>query len=270
MAHLAIRGVSVDYPTEEGTLHALQDVNLSVDDGEAICIIGPSGSGKSTLLQLICGLLTPTQGTVLVNDQPLAGPRKETALILQDFGLLPWKTVYQNAELGLRIRKVPEDERRQRTSAALADVGLADFADRYPSELSGGMKQRLALARSLALDVDLFCMDEPLSALDALLRESLQDAILELWQQRHHTQILVTHSIEEAVYLGQRILVFSERPGRIVADMANPNMGTAGFRDSAAFLEQCSRIRSALATTLTVGDAADAVATDAAQAGDAR
>ena len=114
---------------------------------------------------------------------------------------------------------------------------------------------RLALARSLALDVDLFCMDEPLSALDALLRESLQDAILELWQERHHTQILVTHSIEEAVYLGQRILVFSERPGRIVADIANPGMGTDGFRDSTDFLEQCSRVRTTLASFAQDGGA---------------
>ena len=125
-------------------------------------------------------------------------------------------------------------------------MGLDGFVHAYPNELSGGMKQRLALARSLALDVDLFCMDEPLSALDALLRESLQDTILSLWQKRKHTQLLVTHSIEEAVYLGQRILVCSERPGHIVADILNPDMGSADYRENPTFLAQCNRVRAAL------------------------
>lgn len=227
-------------------LHALDNLNLQVESGEALAIIGPSGCGKSSMLRLAAGLAQPTSGTVRINGNLAEKPRKQTALILQNFGLLPWKTVRQNAELGLLIQGAPAAERTRRTTEALARVGLADFANSYPNQLSGGMQQRLALARAIALDIDTLLMDEPLSALDALLREELQDTLLALWQEKRYTQVLVTHSIEEAVYLGQRIVVMAPRPGRVVATIENPLMGSAQWRSQDAFFSQCRAVRAAL------------------------
>jgi NitT/TauT family transport system ATP-binding protein len=177
----------------------------------------------------------------------VTGPRRATSLILQDFGLLPWKTVEANAALGLTVRGVGRSEARSRAAAALERVGLADFARAYPSELSGGMSQRLALARAVALDADLLLMDEPLSALDALKREDLQGVLLDLWRRRGHTQVLVTHSIEEAVFLGRRVIVLTPRPGRVAAIVDNPGMGSDGFRASEAFFARCTQLRALLA-----------------------
>lgn len=245
--HLSMQHISVRYDNADGTqLSAVRDVSLEVESGQTVALIGPSGCGKSTLLRIACGLLKPTEGSVRIDGEALAGPRSATALILQDFGLLPWKTVYKNAELGLRIRGMSKAESRERTIRALEQVGLADMADRYPKELSGGMQQRLALARALALDVDLLLMDEPLSALDALLRESLQETLLELWRENRHAQILVTHSIEEAVYLGQRIIVLGPRPAHVAAVIGNPHMGEPGFRSTQAYFECCTNVREAL------------------------
>lgn len=246
-AHISFSHVSVQFDDGAELLAACNDVSFTVEPGQAIALIGPSGCGKSTTLRMASGLLAPSEGTVLVNGEPVGKPRQATALIPQDLGLFPWKTVLQNAALGLIIRKVPKQEAQQRARQALDQVGLQGFERSYPKELSGGMRQRLALARALAMDADLLLMDEPLSAIDALLRESLQDALLDLWQQRGHTQMLVTHSIEEAVYLGQRILVFSERPGTVIADIANPDVGRPGWRDSIAFAEKCLAVRAALA-----------------------
>ena len=227
-------------------LHALDNLNLQVESGEALAIIGPSGCGKSSMLRLAAGLAQPTSGTVRINGNLAEKPRKQTALILQNFGLLPWKTVRQNAELGLLIQGAPAAERTRRTTEALARVGLADFANIYPNQLSGGMQQCLALARAIALDIDTLLMDEPLSALDALLREELQDTLLALWQEKRYTQVLVTHSIEEAVYLGQRIVVMAPRPGRVVTTIENPLMGSAQWRSQDAFFSQCRAVRAAL------------------------
>jgi NitT/TauT family transport system ATP-binding protein len=174
-------------------------------------------------------------------------------LILQDFGLFPWKTVLHNAALGLEIRRLDKRDVRRRAIASLEQVGLADFADSYPGELSGGMRQRLGVARALALDADLLLMDEPLSALDALTREDLQDLLLELWRERGHTSVLVTHSIEEAVYLGSRIVVLSPRPGRVAEVVENPGMGQAGYRGHEEFYRTCVHVRSLLAEEGAVG-----------------
>lgn len=182
-----------------------------------------------------------------VDDSALAGPRRETALILQEYGLLPWKTVEDNAGLGLMMRGMSRRAAREATRPALERVGLGDFAHAYPGELSGGMRQRLALARAVALDADLLLMDEPLSALDALTREDLQDVLLELWRVRNHAQILVTHSIEEAVFLGRRVVVMTPRPGSVAHVVENPDMGSAGYRSSAVFYERCAELRALLA-----------------------
>lgn len=246
-AHISFSHVSVEFADGAEALTACRDVSFVVEPGQSIALIGPSGCGKSTTLRMASGLLAPSEGTVLVNGEPVAKPRQATALIPQDLGLFPWKTVLQNAALGLTIRKVAKPEAIERARRAIDQVGLQGFERSYPKKLSGGMRQRLALARALAMDADLLLMDEPLSAIDALLRESLQDTLLDLWLQRGHTQMLVTHSIEEAVYLGQRILVFSQRPGTVIADISNPDMGNARWRDSLAFAEKCLEVRAALA-----------------------
>lgn len=249
-AHINFQNVSVEYDDGADLITACRDVSFAVESGQSVALIGPSGCGKSTTLRMAAGLLAPTEGDVTVNDEHVVRPRQATAFIPQDLGLFPWKTVFQNAALGLVIRKTPKLEARERASQALEQVGLAGFERAYPKELSGGMRQRLALARALAMDADLLLMDEPLSAIDALLRESLQDTLLDLWRSRRHTQMLVTHSIEEAVYLGQRIIVFSERPGTVIADIANADMGTSGWRDSLAFAEKCQEVRKALANNM--------------------
>jgi NitT/TauT family transport system ATP-binding protein len=269
LAGLVAEGLTLVYEGVGRDTVALDGLDLRIDEGEPIAVIGPSGCGKSTLLLLAAGMLQPSRGRVFVGGQPVTGPRLATALILQHFGLLPWKTVFHNAALGLEVRRVPRAERRERVMASLHRLGLAEFVDAYPGELSGGMRQRLALARALALDADLLLMDEPLSALDALTREDLQDLLLELWRQRGHTSVLVTHSIEEAVFLGRRVIVLSPRPGRVAATVDNPLMGEAGYRATPEFYERCAELRQLLAEEGAVGAHTD-FEVGAADAGDIR
>lgn len=270
MATLEARDISVAYQGAERTVNALAGCSLSVASGEPVAVIGPSGCGKSTLLLALAGLVTPAAGAVLADGEPLSGPRSRTALILQDFGLLPWKRVLANAALGLQVRGVGRRERIERATAALARVGLAEFVDAYPAELSGGMRQRLALARAIALDADVLLMDEPLSALDALTREDLQGLLLETWRRRGHTAVLVTHAIEEAVFLGRRIVVLTPRPGRVRAVIDNPGMGATGYRATPAFYERCEAVREALGGVPGAGEAvAQAAPTPRATGADA-
>ncbi len=246
MAYLCFDNVCMVYKGLGGDVEALSSLNLSLEAGEPIAIIGSSGCGKSTTLLLAAGLLKPMSGSITIDGKPVEGPRQETSLILQDFGLLPWKTVEQNAALGLTIRRFSKAQKRERTQAALEQVGLADFAKAYPDELSGGMRQRLALARVVALDSSLLLMDEPLSALDALLREKLQDTLLTLWHDMHYAQVLVTHSIDEAVFLGRRIVLMTPRPGQVAAIVDNPEQGELDYRQSPAFHARCDELRELL------------------------
>ncbi len=234
------------YSGTRGEILALEDFNMSVQTGEAIAILGPSGCGKSTCLLAAAGLRAVTEGTVKIDGVSIDSPRLETALILQDFGLMPWKTVEQNAGLALQVRRMPKAERTKRVRRALEQVGLSEFAHVYPSELSGGMRQRLAMARALTCDIDLLLMDEPLSALDALLREDMQNMLKTCWMQQRYAQVLVTHSIEEAVYLGQRVYVMSPRPGRVVYVLENPEMTQDGWRDNPLFFKRCRLLRDML------------------------
>ncbi|MFA5844267.1 MAG: ATP-binding cassette domain-containing protein [Coriobacteriia bacterium] len=239
-ARVVYRGVDRD-------VDALDGIELDIAEGEPVSVIGPSGCGKSTLLLAVAGLVPLTSGSVSVDAEAVTGPRLRTSLILQDLGLLPWKTVERNARLGLEVRHVPPASRDAAVGDALARVGLAEFAHAYPGELSGGMRQRLSLARALALDADLLLMDEPLSALDALTREDLQGLLLGMWKQRGHTALLVTHSIEEAAFLGRRVVVMTPRPGRVAAVVDNPGMGSPGYRETEAFLATCAELRRLLA-----------------------
>jgi NitT/TauT family transport system ATP-binding protein len=218
-----------------------RDFSWQAGRGEAWSVLGPSGCGKTTLLYLLAGLRTPTAGRLLIDGQPLTRPRPHTGLILQDYGLLPWATVRQNAELGLRVRgfygpdgtHAPEDfQPAVEVDPWLERLGLAAHQDKYPSQLSGGQRQRTAIARTLAMQPDLLLMDEPFSSLDAPTRESLQSLTLELWAEHNLTLVVVTHNIEEAAVLGSRILLLGQPPNTRAQVLDNPGAAQAGFRDS--------------------------------------
>ena len=247
MSSLRIGGLHVVYSGESGKTVALEDVRLQMESGESVAILGPSGCGKTTLLLVTAGLLAPTAGEVLVGGAPVEGPRRATSLILQNSGLFPWKRVHDNAGLGLVLRGMSRRDARSKALVALDEVGIAEFARAYPKELSEGMRQRLALARAITLEADLLLMDEPLASLDAITREVMQEYLLELWLRRRHTQLLVTHSIEEAAFLGRRVCVMSPRPGRVSSVFENPGMGAPGYRQSIEFHEICTALREALA-----------------------
>lgn len=251
MATISLKNISLTYDADGDDIHALSHISLEIASGESVALIGPSGCGKSTVLKLVSGLLAPSSGEVSIDGRRIERPRSKTGLILQDYGLLPWKTVFENAALGLTIAGVNREKAHTLTQQSLETVGLEDFAHYYPAQLSGGMKQRLAIARSLALDTDIMLMDEPLSALDALTREELQNVLLTLWRKRNYTQILVTHSIEEAVFLGQTIVVLTPGPGRIQTIINNPHAGADGFRDSDEFFTLSRRLREELKTRST-------------------
>jgi NitT/TauT family transport system ATP-binding protein len=194
---------------------ALEDITLDVRSGEFLALVGPSGCGKSTLLDLLGGLALPTSGRILLDGRPITGPARNRGIVFQQYALFPWRTAAQNVEFGLDIAGLKAKERREKARHYLDLVGLSAFADRYPHELSGGMKQRVAIARSLAYDPEVLLMDEPLAALDAQTRETLQGELLRIWRATSKTIVFITHGIDEAVVLGQRVAVMTSRPGRI-------------------------------------------------------
>jgi NitT/TauT family transport system ATP-binding protein len=194
---------------------AVENVSLNVKAGEFLVIVGPSGCGKSTLLDLLAGLTTPTSGSISLNGKPITGPGLDRGIVFQQYALFPWLTALENIEFGLEAKGVAKDERLKTAEHFLKLVGLSDFQHHYPSELSGGMKQRVAIARSLAYNPDVLLMDEPFAALDAQTRETLQAELVRIWQQTGKTVVFITHSIDEAIYLGQRIAIMTSRPGRI-------------------------------------------------------
>lgn len=216
---VVVRDVTMDYQTANGTLRALAATNISVRDGGFVAVVGPSGCGKSTLLKLIMGILKPTSGEVLLSDEPVRGPRDDIGIVFQTARLLPWRTVMQNVLLPTELRRRPSESDRSEAQKLLAMVGLDGFEDRYPKELSGGMQQRAAICRALVHNPDLLLLDEPFGALDALTRESMNAELNKIWRDTGKTAILITHSIEEAVFLAERVLVMSPRPGTIVDDI---------------------------------------------------
>lgn len=238
--------VSMIYRQDNGSeIHALSEINLIISSKDRWVIIGPSGSGKSTLLLLLAGLLKPTSGQILLDGQPLNSSTQKVSLILQDYGLFPWKTVFDNAGLGLALQGLPKKEIEVKVLEVLDLLGLLPYKNRFPLQLSGGEKQRVAIARALAAKPRYLLMDEPFSALDALTREKLQDVLLRLWKSLNLTILLVTHSIEEAVFLGSKIIVLSPSPGRIVRIIKNDCI-TDFDRSTNNFYNQCAYLRSLL------------------------
>lgn len=212
---LKIQGVSKTYISTNGTVESLENVNLEVKPGEFVSLVGPSGCGKTTLLNIIAGLDRPTQGKVLINDEEVQSTNPDRLMIFQELGLFPWLTVQKNVEFGLKAKGIPQEERREIAQGYLKMVHLQRFQELHPHELSGGMRQRVALARALAMNPQVLLMDEPFGALDAQTRDILHDELQRIWQETHKTILFVTHNVREAVCLGDRVLVFSTRPGGI-------------------------------------------------------
>jgi NitT/TauT family transport system ATP-binding protein len=212
-----------------GAVVAFQDLNLDILPNQTLCIVGPSGCGKTTLLRCLGGLLAPTSGRVLLAGQPVAEPSPEVAMVFQHFGLFPWKTVYDNVVYGLKLKGVPRSEWADRVQPYLELVGLRGFEQMYPYQLSGGMQQRAGLVRALAVNPQVLLMDEPFGSLDAQTRELLQEELLRIIEHERKTMVFITHSIDEAIVLGDRIAVLTARPGRVreVIDVGLPSSRTA-------------------------------------------
>lgn len=218
--HISIRGVSKIFPVPGGEVIALKNIDVSIGKGEFVCLLGPSGCGKSTLLNAVAGFSMPTSGTIDVDGKPVLTPGPDRGMVFQEYALFPWMTVAQNVAFGLEIKNMARADIKERVGELLTMLKLSDFGDRFPKDLSGGMRQRVAIARVLALDPPVLLMDEPFGALDSLTRRSLQDELLRIWAQMKKTIIFVTHSIEESIYLADRIVVMTYRPGTIKADVA--------------------------------------------------
>ncbi len=237
-AKISLRRVGKVFAGRGVEVTALSDISVDVHSGQFLVLVGPSGCGKSTLLDLLAGLSQPTSGEVLLDGRPVTGPGLDRGVVFQQYALFPWRTAQANVEFGLEGKGIPRRARRDQARQFLDLVGLSGFADRYPHELSGGMKQRVAIARSLAFDPDVLLMDEPFAALDAQTRDGLQDELLRIWERTGKTIVFITHGIDEAVYLGQRVAVMTSRPGRIkqVVDIAlESRTTTEDLRSDPAF-----------------------------------
>ena len=243
-AQIVIDRVSHVYRPPRGrAVTALDDVSLAVRDREFVALLGPSGCGKSTLLYLVGGFLPVEQGAVLVEGRPIAGPGPDRGIVFQHFALFPWKTVLQNVLYGLEKLGAPREERTRRAREFIELVGLGGFEDSYPSQLSGGMKQRAAIARTLAIDPHILLMDEPFGALDAQTRSLMQAELLRIWQGSRKTVIFVTHDVHEAVFLAERIAVMSARPGRIKEIVETSfDKDDPGLARSPAFVETVDHV----------------------------
>jgi NitT/TauT family transport system ATP-binding protein len=224
MSHLVVENLRLAYDNTAGGAGylALQDVDFEIGDGEFVTIVGPSGCGKSTLLMLIAALLKPNSGAIRLNGKPVTTPGSDRALVFQDFALLPWRTVLKNVELGLELKGIGADERHAIARRYVAMVGLHAFERHYPHQLSGGMRQRVGIARALSVEPEILLMDEPFGALDAQIRQVMGSELLRIWERDRKTILFVTHDIDEAIYLADRVIVLSASPGRVVRQIPIP------------------------------------------------
>ncbi|MDB5817801.1 MAG: Taurine-transporting ATPase [Rhizobacter sp.] len=247
---VSMRGIGVSYRARGATVQAVSDVSIDVMEGEFIALLGPTGCGKSTLLRVIGDLVAPSAGQVRVRDGSTADARRrnEFGFVFQDAALLPWRTAIDNLSLPLEVVGYPAGQRRERCLELLRSVGLEKFAHSYPDELSGGMRQRVAIVRALSWNPSILLMDEPFSALDELTKNQLQDDLLGLWERDRKTIFFVTHNISEAVYLADRVVVMSAHPGRVkrVIDVMLPRNRTPELRETLPFIEQVRAARQAL------------------------
>jgi NitT/TauT family transport system ATP-binding protein len=249
---ITLDNVAKVFPGRRSEVRALDGIQLSIRDKEFVCLIGPSGCGKSTILGIIAGLTKPSSGTFQLNGKPIDASRQshQIGLVFQEPVLLPWRTVYENVSLPLEVLKFPRGERRERIKTVIDLVGLNGFEGRYPHELSGGMRQRLGIARALSFDPQVLLMDEPFGALDAITRDKMSIELLRIWEQQQKTVVFVTHSISEAALLSDRVVVLTPRPGRIAAIIDNPlpRPRPLHMRDSSEFVALSRQLRNLLET----------------------
>ena len=244
LTKLKIDNVYKEYQGRNGKTIALNGVNLDIKENEFICVVGPSGCGKSTLLNIIAGLLEPTSGTVTLDGKVIEGTGVERGVVFQQYALFPWRTVLKNVMFPLEMKKVPKDEAEAIARKYIKSVGLEGFEKSYPKELSGGMKQRVAIARAYAANPEVLLLDEPFGALDAQTRVQLQSELLETWEKEKKTCFFITHDVDEAVILAQRVIIMSARPGRIkkIVDIDIPYPRTQATKTDPRFLELKSEI----------------------------
>ncbi len=245
---LEVKHVSAVFPSGDTVLRALTDITFSVPQEQFVCVLGPSACGKSTLLRIISGLLQPTDGKVVFKGRVVSEPQTEIGLVFQQANLMPWRTVLENITLPLELRGTPLEQARKEASVLIDLVGLKDFITWLPRDLSGGMAQRVAIARSLIHDPDLLLLDEPFGALDALTREQMGTELLRIWAAKRKTVIMVTHSISEALFLADRVLVFSSQPGEVKLDMKVPlpRPRSEAVRYDKQFTEMAKELRAAI------------------------
>jgi ABC-type nitrate/sulfonate/bicarbonate transport system ATPase subunit len=241
---IAIKDLSVKYGEKHKETLALDGVNIEVHRGDIYTFIGPSGCGKSTFLYVLAGILKDYHGSVTIDGRKVDPKRQHIGLILQNYGLLPWKNVYQNTILGIKIKNQPADA--DYMDYILKQLGIEELLDRYPKELSGGQQQRVAIARAFILKPDLLLMDEPFSALDAITREEMQELFLNIWKQHRVTTVFITHSVDEALYLGSKIAVFSPSPGRILEVIDNPCFQLDNLRSRDEYYNMSKQLRKML------------------------
>jgi NitT/TauT family transport system ATP-binding protein len=245
---LVVHHLSTVFPDGNGGLQALDDLSFSVYPEEFVCVLGPSGCGKTTLMRALSGLLPPTQGEIIYHGERLQSPRHEMGLVFQKANLMPWRSVLENILLPLEVKRIPRPQALKKAGRMVATVGLQGFEDALPRDLSGGMAQRVSIARALVHDPDLLLLDEPFGSLDALTRERMGAELLRLWQARRKTVVMVTHSISEALLLADRVLVLSPRPGRLHLDLAVdlPRPRDEDVRYTSVFVELSRRLRAAI------------------------
>jgi NitT/TauT family transport system ATP-binding protein len=251
LAHVRVEDLTVAYekPRQTGTFTAISGMNLDVARGTFVTIVGPSGCGKSSLLMAVAGLVKPASGRVLVNGQPVTGPGRDRAMVFQDFALMPWRTVLDNVRFGLELQGWTGEDITARARRYVDLVGLTGFEHYHPHQLSGGMKQRVGIARALAVDPEILLLDEPFGALDAQTRDQMGTELLAIWERSRKTALFVTHGIDEAILLGDRVVVMASKPGRIVETMQVelPRPRTLEMMDSDRYVAYRRRIRACLA-----------------------